>query len=128
MLQLYMWEYSKEGVQPMVVLKTRRSLRAVHFQPHGTPLLLTAEVRTQATASLQTAQLLAELSLAHVHFRVATTRHTLLAVLHFAQTSPSLQTAQVSNPCLAALSHNLLQCFRNVEEELDAQHAALFAS
>lgn len=43
-MQLYMWEYSKEGAQPMVVLKTRRSLRAVHFQPHGTPLLLTAEV------------------------------------------------------------------------------------
>ena len=43
-LQLYMWEYGKEGVQPMVVLKTRRSLRAVHFQPHGVPLLLTAEV------------------------------------------------------------------------------------
>ena len=41
---MYMWEYSKEGAQPMVVLKTRRSLRAVHFQPHGTPLLLTAEV------------------------------------------------------------------------------------
>lgn len=42
--QLYMWEYAKEGAQPMVVLKTRRSLRAVHFQPHGIPLLLTAEV------------------------------------------------------------------------------------
>jgi activator-of-BECN1-regulated-autophagy protein 1 len=26
------------------VLKTRRSLRAVHFHPHGAPLLLTAEV------------------------------------------------------------------------------------
>lgn len=48
MLQLYMWEYSKEGVQPMVVLKTRRSLRAVHFQPHGIPLLLTAEVKQSA--------------------------------------------------------------------------------
>ncbi len=43
-MQMYMWEYNKEGAQPMVVLKTRRSLRAVHFQPHGTPLLLTAEV------------------------------------------------------------------------------------
>ena len=43
--QLYMWEYAKEGAQPMVVLKTRRSLRAVHFQPHGIPLLLTAEVQ-----------------------------------------------------------------------------------
>ena len=43
--QLYMWEFTKEGAQPQVVLKTRRSLRAVHFQPHGVPLLLTAEVR-----------------------------------------------------------------------------------
>ena len=42
-----MWEFAKEGVQPLVVLKTRRSLRAVHFQPHGVPLLLTAEVRAR---------------------------------------------------------------------------------
>ena len=108
MLQLYMWEYSKEGVQPMVVLKTRRSLRAVHFQPHGTPLLLTAEVRPHITASLQTSQRRAEFSLAHVHFRVATTRHNLLAVPHFSQTSHSPQTAQVSNPCHDTLSHDLL--------------------
>ena len=45
-VQLYMWEFTKEGAQPQVVLKTRRSLRAVHFQPHGIPLLLTAEVCT----------------------------------------------------------------------------------
>lgn len=48
-VQLYMWEYAKEGAQPMVVLKTRRSLRAVHFQPHGIPLLLTAEVHILCT-------------------------------------------------------------------------------
>jgi len=30
--------------QPVIILKTRRSLRAVHFHPHGAPLLLTAEV------------------------------------------------------------------------------------
>ncbi|KAG0453154.1 hypothetical protein HPP92_025818 [Vanilla planifolia] len=29
---------------PTIVLKTRRSLRAVHFHPHGAPFLLTAEV------------------------------------------------------------------------------------
>jgi hypothetical protein len=33
------------GGQPHVALKTRRSLRAVHFHPHGRPLMLTAEVR-----------------------------------------------------------------------------------
>jgi activator-of-BECN1-regulated-autophagy protein 1 len=29
---------------PCIALRTRRSLRAVHFHPHGAPLLLTAEV------------------------------------------------------------------------------------
>lgn len=44
--QLYMWEYKRFGASPapVVCLKTRRSLRAVHFHPHGAPLLLTAEV------------------------------------------------------------------------------------
>ncbi len=32
-------------VGPHIALKTRRSLRAVHFHPHGAPLMLTAEVR-----------------------------------------------------------------------------------
>lgn len=41
-----MWYYDRRGQEssPVVVLKTRRSLRAVHFHPHGAPLLLTAEV------------------------------------------------------------------------------------
>jgi hypothetical protein len=52
-----MWEWSKAGAlpsdfeegaehawSPVVVHKTRRSLRAVHFHPHGAPLMLTAEV------------------------------------------------------------------------------------
>ena len=52
-----MWEWSKAGASPsdfeggvehawspLVVHKTRRSLRAVHFHPHGAPLMLTAEV------------------------------------------------------------------------------------
>ncbi len=56
-LQLFMWEWSKGGAlpsefaegaehawSPVVVHKTRRSLRAVHFHPHGAPLMLTAEV------------------------------------------------------------------------------------
>lgn len=43
-----MWQYTKqqqgeEGAPP-VALKTRRSLRAVHFHPLGLPLVLTAEV------------------------------------------------------------------------------------
>ena len=29
---------------PCISLRTRRSLRAVHFHPHGAPLLLSAEV------------------------------------------------------------------------------------
>eukprot|EP00257_Ricinus_communis_P016005 XP_015574047.1 uncharacterized protein LOC8265690 [Ricinus communis] len=44
--KLYIWQYNKRGEtsSPPHVLRTRRSLRAVHFHPHGAPLLLTAEV------------------------------------------------------------------------------------
>ncbi|EFH41654.1 transducin family protein [Arabidopsis lyrata subsp. lyrata] len=44
--KLHMWHYNRRGDEssPTVVLKTRRSLRAVHFHPHGAPFLLTAEV------------------------------------------------------------------------------------
>ncbi|BFI40351.1 activating molecule in BECN1-regulated autophagy protein 1 [Marchantia polymorpha subsp. ruderalis] len=44
--KLYIWQYTKEGeaASPIIVLRTRRSLRAVHFHPHAAPLLLTAEV------------------------------------------------------------------------------------
>lgn len=44
--QLYMWHYknARELSSPVFVLKTRRSLRAVHFHPHGAPYLLTAQV------------------------------------------------------------------------------------
>nr|XP_043635742.1 uncharacterized protein LOC122606917 [Erigeron canadensis] len=43
--KLYLWQYnSRETSPPAIVLRTRRSLRAVHFHPHSAPLLLTAEV------------------------------------------------------------------------------------
>ncbi|XP_058094921.1 uncharacterized protein LOC131240614 isoform X2 [Magnolia sinica] len=44
--KLYIWHYNKRGESPSptIVLKTRRSLRAVHFHPHAAPFLLTAEV------------------------------------------------------------------------------------
>lgn len=44
--KLYIWNYNRRGEtsSPTIVLKTRRSLRAVHFHPHGAPFLLTAEV------------------------------------------------------------------------------------
>ncbi|XP_020679337.1 uncharacterized protein LOC110097352 isoform X2 [Dendrobium catenatum] len=44
--KLYIWTYNRRGEtsSPTIVLKTRRSLRAVHFHPHGAPFLLTAEV------------------------------------------------------------------------------------
>jgi activator-of-BECN1-regulated-autophagy protein 1 len=46
--KLYIWQFTKEGegAVPIVVLRTRRSLRAVHFPPHAAPFLLTAEVCT----------------------------------------------------------------------------------
>ncbi|CAN0897730.1 Activating molecule in BECN1-regulated autophagy protein 1 [Linum grandiflorum] len=44
--KLYIWHYDKKGEasSPTVVLRTKRSLRAVHFHPHAAPFLLTAEV------------------------------------------------------------------------------------
>ncbi|KAF5179548.1 Activating molecule in becn1-regulated autophagy protein [Thalictrum thalictroides] len=44
--KLYIWHYNRreETSSPAIVLKTRRSLRAVHFHPHAAPYLLTAEV------------------------------------------------------------------------------------
>ena len=44
--QLYIWNYNNRDWSsiPAVILRTRRSLRAVHFHPHGAPYLLTAEV------------------------------------------------------------------------------------
>ncbi|KAL6548482.1 hypothetical protein OROGR_008903 [Orobanche gracilis] len=44
--KLYIWHYSRRGEasSPIIILRTRRSLRAVHFHPHGAPFLLTAEV------------------------------------------------------------------------------------
>ncbi|KAI7750137.1 hypothetical protein M8C21_008165 [Ambrosia artemisiifolia] len=44
--KLYLWQYNSRGEtsSPAIILRTRRSLRAVHFHPHAAPLLLTAEV------------------------------------------------------------------------------------
>ena len=46
MFQLFIWDYNKRGeaLDPPMILRTRRSLRAVQFHPHGAPYLLTAEV------------------------------------------------------------------------------------
>ncbi|OEL16987.1 Activating molecule in BECN1-regulated autophagy protein 1, partial [Dichanthelium oligosanthes] len=50
--KLYIWNYNKrdESSDPAIILKTRRSLRAVHFHPHGAPYLLTAEVNNIESA------------------------------------------------------------------------------
>ncbi|GAA0163509.1 hypothetical protein LIER_19355 [Lithospermum erythrorhizon] len=44
--KLYIWHYNRRGESssPAIILKTRRSLRAVHFHPHAALFLLTAEV------------------------------------------------------------------------------------
>ncbi|XAR62714.1 hypothetical protein NMG60_11017571 [Bertholletia excelsa] len=44
--KLYIWHYNRRGdaSSPTIILKTRRSLRAVHFHPLAAPFLLTAEV------------------------------------------------------------------------------------
>ncbi|TVU32442.1 hypothetical protein EJB05_24173 [Eragrostis curvula] len=50
--KLYIWNYNKrcESSAPSIILKTRRSLRAVHFHPLGAPYLLTAEVNNLDSA------------------------------------------------------------------------------
>ncbi|CAO2198055.1 unnamed protein product [Urochloa humidicola] len=50
--KLYIWNYNKRDVSsvPVVILRTRRSLRAVHFHPHDAPYLLTAEVNNIESA------------------------------------------------------------------------------
>uniref|UniRef100_A0A7N0TUN9 Transducin family protein / WD-40 repeat family protein n=1 Tax=Kalanchoe fedtschenkoi TaxID=63787 RepID=A0A7N0TUN9_KALFE len=50
--KLYMWHYNRKGdtSAPTIVLRTRRSLRAVHFHPHGAPYILTAEVNDLDTS------------------------------------------------------------------------------
>ena len=51
--QLYIWDYSRSmarggaEVKPVSILRTKRSLRAVHFHPFGIPILLSAEVNDQ---------------------------------------------------------------------------------
>lgn len=44
--RLYIWRYNEKGdtSTPIIILRTRRSLRAVHFHPLASPILLTAEV------------------------------------------------------------------------------------
>jgi activator-of-BECN1-regulated-autophagy protein 1 len=53
--QLFLWQYARHGSPgappPSVALKTRHSLRAVHFQPPGGALLLTAEVNDADAAT-----------------------------------------------------------------------------
>ena len=50
--KLYMWEYKIPGAAPVIVLRTRRSMRAVHFHPHGLPTVLTAEVQDPSNTNL----------------------------------------------------------------------------
>lgn len=49
--KLYMWRYAQTGSKPEIVLKTRRSMRAVHFHPYGLPVILTAEVQDPSPTS-----------------------------------------------------------------------------
>ncbi|XP_022680261.1 uncharacterized protein LOC101786394 isoform X2 [Setaria italica] len=42
--KLFIWDYNSRALDPPMILRTRRSLRAVQFHPHAAPYLLTAEV------------------------------------------------------------------------------------
>ncbi|KAJ7972566.1 Transducin/WD-40 repeat family protein [Quillaja saponaria] len=65
--KLYIWHYNKRGevASPTFVLKTRRSLRAVHFHPHGAPYLLTAEVNDLDSSDTSMTQ---AVSLGYLHY------------------------------------------------------------
>ncbi|KAJ7977148.1 Transducin/WD-40 repeat family protein [Quillaja saponaria] len=65
--KLYIWRYSKrdEAASPNFVLKTRRSLRAVHFHPRGAPYLLTAEVNDLESSDSSMTQ---AVSLGYLHY------------------------------------------------------------
>jgi activator-of-BECN1-regulated-autophagy protein 1 len=45
--KLFMWRYNERGTagSPVLALRCRHSLRAVHFHPGSQPVLLAAEVR-----------------------------------------------------------------------------------
>ena len=46
LMQVYIWRYDSSSKEPpVVILKTKRTLRGLHFHP-TLPLLLTAEVRS----------------------------------------------------------------------------------
>ncbi|CAN6204086.1 unnamed protein product [Urochloa humidicola] len=42
--KLFIWDYNNRALDPPMILRTRRSLRAVQFHPCAAPYLLTAEV------------------------------------------------------------------------------------
>ena len=49
-VQLYAWQFDEECHPvgpPAAVLKTHRSMRAIHFHPLCAPLMLSAEVNTK---------------------------------------------------------------------------------
>ncbi|KAK9069010.1 hypothetical protein SSX86_013126 [Deinandra increscens subsp. villosa] len=66
--KLYLWHYNNNGeaTSPSIVLRTRRSLRAVHFHPHSAPFLLTAEVNDLDSSDSPMAP---ATSLGYLHYR-----------------------------------------------------------
>ncbi|KAH9530419.1 hypothetical protein CY35_U000100 [Sphagnum magellanicum] len=87
--KLYIWQFTKEGegAVPIVVLRTRRSLRAVHFPPHAAPFLLTAEVN-----DLDSPDCPMTMATSHVHM------HYPPPAIYFAPPTPSISPSVPSVP------------------------------
>ncbi|XP_020092194.1 uncharacterized protein LOC109712835 isoform X1 [Ananas comosus] len=86
--KLFIWNYNKRGEasSPTIVLKTRRSLRAVHFHPCAAPFLLTAEVNSIDSSD---PPLTLATSSGYLHYPPPT--------YYFANTNPSLLSCTESN-------------------------------
>ncbi|OAY68674.1 hypothetical protein ACMD2_21416, partial [Ananas comosus] len=85
---LFIWNYNKRGEasSPTIVLKTRRSLRAVHFHPCAAPFLLMAEVNSIDSSD---PPLTLARSSGYLHYPPPT--------YYFANTNPSLLSCTESN-------------------------------
>lgn len=95
--KLYIWYYKRKGEDssPIDVLRSRRTLRAVHFHPHAGPFLLTSEANDieSSDSSVTQATSLGYLQYPppSVYFANPHNSHNLAEELHpmFVQTVPS---------------------------------------
>ena len=112
--KLYVWHYSRRGEtsSPTIILKTRHSLRAVHFHPRGALVLLTVEVNDlDSSDSLMTRAI----SPGYLHYPPPA---VFLANIH---SSDHLKLA--SELHLASLPFSVIPSFARNDSRIDLYHA-----